>query len=574
MQSLAEQKPSSGYQPLQLPPCRICTGVASGLHYGVNTCEACKAFFRRAMTDKYKYACARDGNCVITDRKRGNCSACRLKKCVEQGMSRDAVRHGRYTVAIRTKTILEVKQLEAENARKQLGSDGEMTSEGSVSSSPEASVTVDHMDPFDQPYSPLQLELQSEEFQADFNTDFLIDSPRNMTSDELLQGLDNSDDDQPVRKSARIASRRSSNVHTMLQDFDQTFKDLDLEEINIMPQDQLLVETLPFLDEEMAKAVNIVPEYDMSISDIEDLIKTLVEGHNAIYPRFRKQFDKKYVSRIQTEFYEQWQNERKSKTEIFGIKSSLSNEEYNSVYMATGIDVDGRMETIKKCLENIQKGIVDFISFSKSIPGFKDLKADDKLGLIKASRFEYWFLGHFVTVNNELGVSLGPDHKPSKMDECKRLFGCGDMVTRASEITATLQSLNLSCEEVCILRGIVLTFTDRCVLQEPNKVEEIQWNLIQCLKYLISKYHPEDSSSRRFSKYMDGLTVMRELTELNKKCNRQLEKLHWSIIKSYPLVYECYTSDKQEVERSEEETAGFLGNISYLATPKGSFIQL
>ena len=25
-----------------LPPCRICGEKASGLHYGVNTCEACK----------------------------------------------------------------------------------------------------------------------------------------------------------------------------------------------------------------------------------------------------------------------------------------------------------------------------------------------------------------------------------------------------------------------------------------------------------------------------------------------------------------------------------------------------
>ena len=80
---------------------------------------------------------------------------------------------------------------------------------------------------------------------------------------------------------------------------------------------------------------------------------------------------------------EQWQNESQSKTEVFGINSRLSNEEYNSVYLATGIDVDGRMETIKKCLENVQKGIVDFISFSKIIPGFTDLKTDDKLGLIK-----------------------------------------------------------------------------------------------------------------------------------------------------------------------------------------------
>ena len=29
-------------EPLTLPPCRVCGGTATGIHYGVNTCEACK----------------------------------------------------------------------------------------------------------------------------------------------------------------------------------------------------------------------------------------------------------------------------------------------------------------------------------------------------------------------------------------------------------------------------------------------------------------------------------------------------------------------------------------------------
>ena len=36
--------------PDDLPPCRVCGERASGLHYGVNTCEPCKVSFYRQLS--------------------------------------------------------------------------------------------------------------------------------------------------------------------------------------------------------------------------------------------------------------------------------------------------------------------------------------------------------------------------------------------------------------------------------------------------------------------------------------------------------------------------------------------
>lgn len=71
------------------------------------------------------------------------------------------------------------------------------------------------------------------------------------------------------------------------------------------------------------------------------------------------------------------------KNEFFGLKQMLSPDEFNSFYLATGIDVDGRMEMIKKAIEQMQHGIIKYISFSRIIPGFEDLPTDDKLALIR-----------------------------------------------------------------------------------------------------------------------------------------------------------------------------------------------
>lgn len=52
-----------------------------------------QAFFRRAITDKNKYACLKENSCEITAQKRGNCSACRLQKCFDLGMSKSGQFH-------------------------------------------------------------------------------------------------------------------------------------------------------------------------------------------------------------------------------------------------------------------------------------------------------------------------------------------------------------------------------------------------------------------------------------------------------------------------------------------------
>ncbi|KAH3886589.1 vitamin D3 receptor B-like [Dreissena polymorpha] len=97
---------------LQFPPCKVCGGNASGSHYGVISCEACKGFFRRYLLRVLDYKCTKGGYCEIINRNRGNCSSCRLKKCLDLGMAKEKSKLGRYTLAKRTETIRSVNRLE------------------------------------------------------------------------------------------------------------------------------------------------------------------------------------------------------------------------------------------------------------------------------------------------------------------------------------------------------------------------------------------------------------------------------------------------------------------------------
>ena len=81
-----------GQQPMI---CMICEDRATGLHYGIITCEGCKGFFKRTVQNKRVYTCVADHECVITKQQRNRCQYCRFQKCLRQGMVLAAVREDR-----------------------------------------------------------------------------------------------------------------------------------------------------------------------------------------------------------------------------------------------------------------------------------------------------------------------------------------------------------------------------------------------------------------------------------------------------------------------------------------------
>uniref|UniRef100_A0A0B7ARD1 Estrogen receptor n=1 Tax=Arion vulgaris TaxID=1028688 RepID=A0A0B7ARD1_9EUPU len=72
--------------------CLVCTDAASGYHYGVSSCEACKAFFKRTIQGNIEYSCPASGDCEMSKRRRKACQACRFQKCLNVGMLREGVR--------------------------------------------------------------------------------------------------------------------------------------------------------------------------------------------------------------------------------------------------------------------------------------------------------------------------------------------------------------------------------------------------------------------------------------------------------------------------------------------------
>ncbi|KAI6648659.1 Nuclear hormone receptor [Oopsacas minuta] len=78
--------------------CSVCEeesipGSSFRMHYNVYCCEACKCFFRRSIQLNKIFSCKFFHKCIVSHKvSRQFCKACRLRKCIQVGMKKDAVR--------------------------------------------------------------------------------------------------------------------------------------------------------------------------------------------------------------------------------------------------------------------------------------------------------------------------------------------------------------------------------------------------------------------------------------------------------------------------------------------------
>ncbi|CAG2163399.1 unnamed protein product [Oppiella nova] len=76
--------PKKGVQSLI---CCVCGDKAIAFNFGVQSCESCKAFFRRNAFRDHTFSCYFDNKCEVDVIRRRFCRKCRLRKCFEVGMN-------------------------------------------------------------------------------------------------------------------------------------------------------------------------------------------------------------------------------------------------------------------------------------------------------------------------------------------------------------------------------------------------------------------------------------------------------------------------------------------------------
>ncbi|XP_059257256.1 estrogen receptor [Mustela nigripes] len=131
--------------------CAVCNDYASGYHYGVWSCEGCKAFFKRSIQGHNDYMCPATNQCTIDKNRRKSCQACRLRKCYEVGMMKGGIRKDRRG----GRMLKHKRQRDDAEGRNEVGSSGDMRTSNlwpspllikhTKKNSPALSLTADQM---------------------------------------------------------------------------------------------------------------------------------------------------------------------------------------------------------------------------------------------------------------------------------------------------------------------------------------------------------------------------------------------------------------------------------------------
>ncbi|EFB19019.1 hypothetical protein PANDA_009027, partial [Ailuropoda melanoleuca] len=131
--------------------CAVCNDYASGYHYGVWSCEGCKAFFKRSIQGHNDYMCPATNQCTIDKNRRKSCQACRLRKCYEVGMMKGGIRKDRRG----GRMLKHKRQRDDGEGRNEVGSSGDMRASSlwpspllikhTKKNSPALSLTADQM---------------------------------------------------------------------------------------------------------------------------------------------------------------------------------------------------------------------------------------------------------------------------------------------------------------------------------------------------------------------------------------------------------------------------------------------
>ncbi|CAC5410288.1 unnamed protein product [Mytilus coruscus] len=277
---------------------------------------------------------------------------------------------------------------------------------------------------------------------------------------------------------------------------------------------------------------------DVTKQEVDELVARLIVIQEEFCADFRKCFEPGGLLEKQIFVYERF----KLKIETFGNLSPVPWSTYNEFLSATGMELDDRKSRMNIIAARMEQAVRNMVTFARNIPGFSDLQTPDQLALLKAGYMEYCLLGAHTRINTTLKVFAGALEVPIFGSHFSQITHLEPKIKdHILEFATSIQKCQLTVEEVTLARAIVITFSDRCVLQEPEKVDKIQMNLVNFLRCIAKKNHK--NPDQRIWQIFDKFMILRSLSEHGPEILGIRSK--WDAVKDRPLLLEMINHENQ-----------------------------
>ncbi|XP_051999623.1 nuclear receptor ROR-alpha A-like isoform X1 [Xyrauchen texanus] len=459
---------------IEVIPCKICGDKSSGVHYGVITCEGCKGFFRRSQSSSVQYSCSRQSNCPIDRASRNRCQSCRLKKCVAQGMSRDAVKFGRMSKRQRDSLFAEVER-HRQQQRLQCNSVQESQTLPAYRPGKDPREQSAHLIPTLPPAYSYSVEPELPGFPAEVHPYLEC-----RVGEARAPGL-----------VCRGSHRRSeSNSLTAGKGFDCTRS--TPEGILNMPCSEMGFR--PFDPESLFFG------YPTSLH-IEELCVSIVRSHR------------------ETTHYRP--------EEIQTLRWKVFSREEIHVYQSKSVD-----EMWQHCAVRLTDAVQYVVEFAKRIPGFRQLCQNDQITLLKSGSMEVVLVRMSRMFNTENNTVFF-DGKFAGTELFKSL-ACSDLIAAAFDFAHNLCALRLTEQQMAMFSALVLINADRLCLEDRERVQRVRRDVEHALSHILHR----DNQESLLIKLYQRVPVLKSLCAQHIEKLRWFRQLYpLTVISLFPPLY-------------------------------------
>jgi hypothetical protein len=531
--------------------CKVCSDEASGYHYGVDSCEGCKGFFRRCILQGMSQRCTNSEKCDITPLTRNSCQHCRLKKCFAVGMSRGASRLGR-----RPKRLKNISS-EDTNARK----------ERPIASSAQTNVSSVACNPLKKEISKMSLvELKRllQKLNAhqpnEVQLPYLLSRLNELHQEARLGGGKNppspNNAESPMNTKCVLGGESASPDTTICdeaavgseQPTTRSVESSSSSSPRRMPMEgspsHCTADHRPQTAEKSMWKTEEAPRTRATMrnncADVETESQNM--SSEEIYRQSREVDSEKILSkseRVESNGEDAKLREllEQSRRPIFGDRVSLVDQVTDIVINAHALTcnytrelvTDGKaryyesqgsaekvaedhspMKVWSLFVENMAPVIRRVVAFSKSLPGFSELSQDDQIKLIKQGSFEV-ILTRYTPLFTDSGMFV-PDMSACVPIDVVRQMPLGDFFEEQFHFAQTFNQLMLTDGEIGLLTAIMIINPDRKAIANRRAVQKLQILMSQSLYQLIRRNHPDscDDLFQRLLKLLPWASAINE----------------------------------------------------------------